>query len=256
MLPLSNSDRDVRAGRGVSLVELPIAVAEATSPPRDAGWLSAAKRARQLSWASLVWMSVEGVVGLLAGFEASSLSLLVWAASSFVEGLASVTIIWRFTGSRVHSASSERTAQRWVAGSFLLLVPYFLYASADKLLAGSDAHSNVAGIAVTASAIVLMPLLGWTKLRLARQLDSSATAGEGVQNLMCATQAAAALIALIAAGSGLSIVDPIAALVVSAIAVRECVALWRGDGDDCCAPVGFADPAAVSCCGPGSGDRC
>jgi len=92
---------------------------------RDARWDRAARRARQLSWASLVWMTLEGIVGLVAGVEANSLSLLVWAASSFVEGLASMTIIWRFTGSRLHSQTSERTARRWVAGSFLLLVPVF-----------------------------------------------------------------------------------------------------------------------------------
>lgn len=243
----------------MSLVELPIAPAKpapSNAPAQDAAWLAAARRARQLSWASVLWMSIEGIVGLLAGFEADSLSLLIWAASSFVEGLASVTIIWRFTGTRMHSATSERTAQRWVAGSFLLLVPYFLYESADKLLSGSDAHSNTAGIAVTASAIVLMPILGQAKLRLARRLDSDATAGEGVQNLMCAAQATAALIALIAAGSGLAIVDPIAAVVVSAIAIKECAALWRGDNDDCCAPVGFGDPAAPGCCTDGRTDCC
>ncbi|MCW3040631.1 MAG: putative conserved integral rane protein [Solirubrobacterales bacterium] len=220
---------------------------------RDEGWLRAAKQARQLSWASLLWMSVEGVVGLAAGLEADSLSLLIWAASSFVEGLTSVTIIWRFTGSRMHSATSERTAQRWVAGSFLLLVPYFLYESFSKLLSGGEVHANAAGIAVTASAIVLMPLLGWAKLRLARRLDSSATAGEGIQNLLCAAQATAALIALLGAGAGLQILDPIAALVISAIAVRECTDLWRGKGDDCCAPIGFNAPAATEdCCATGS----
>src|SRR4051794_20058381 len=156
----------------VSTFELPVITASPSPPPPDEHWLTAARRARQLSWASLVWMTIEGVVGLLAGFEANSLSLLVWASSSFVEGLASVTIIWRFSGSRVHSATSERTAQRWVAGSFLLLVPYFLYESLDRLLHGSDVHGSPLGIAVTASAIVLMPLLGWAKLRLARRLDS------------------------------------------------------------------------------------
>jgi divalent metal cation (Fe/Co/Zn/Cd) transporter len=236
--------------------ELPMATAAAPTPlARDRSWLTAAKRARQLSWASLLWMSVEGIVGLAAGLNANSLSLLIWGASSFVEGLASVTIIWRFTGSRTHSATSERTAQRWVAGSFLLLVPYFLYESINKLATGSDAHANTAGIAVTASAIVVMPLLGWAKLRLARRLDSDATAGEGIQNLMCAAQASATLVALIGAGAGLHLLDPIAALVVSAIAVRECVGLWRGEDDDCCAPIGFENPAGDSCCTPATHPR-
>ncbi len=236
----------------MSATELPMLASPAPAPsvpPRDEGWLRAARRARQLSWASLAWMSVEGVVGLIAGVEAHSLSLIVWAASSFVEGLASMTIIWRFSGSRVHSATSERTAQKWVAGSFLLLVPYFLYESFERLLNGSDAEFSGLGAAVTVSAIVLMPLLGWAKLRLARRLGSGATAGEGVQNLLCAAQAAAALVALVGAGAGLAILDPIAAFVISGIAIKECVGLWRGDGDDCCGPVGFADPAD-NCCAP------
>ncbi len=224
----------------------PVATAPAVAPVRDERWLRAAKRARQLSWASLVWMSIEGIVGLIAGFEANSLSLLIWAASSFVEGLASMTIIWRFTGSRVHSETSERTAQKWVAGSFLLLVPYFLYESFDRLLNGSDTEFSGLGAAVTISAIILMPLLGWAKLRLSRQLGSDATAGEGVQNILCAAQAAAALVALIGAGAGLAILDPIAAFAISAIAIKECTSLWRGEGDDCCAPVGFEDPAAAA----------
>jgi divalent metal cation (Fe/Co/Zn/Cd) transporter len=239
----------------VSLTELPIAPA-APSPParvpeRDEGWLIAARRARQLSWASLVWMSIEGIVGLAAGVDANSLSLVIWAASSFVEGLASVTVIWRFTGSRTRSVTSERSAQHWVAGSFLLLVPFFVYESVHRLAAGGDAHSSTVGIAVTASAIVLMPALGRAKLRLARRLGSAATAGEGTQNLMCAAQAAATLVALVGAGAGLGFLDPIAALVVSAIAVKECVALWRGESDDCCAPVGFSDLSAGSGCADG-----
>jgi divalent metal cation (Fe/Co/Zn/Cd) transporter len=223
------------------------APAGSVTSARDAGWLTAAKRARQLSWASLMWMTVEGIVGLLAGFEAHSLSLLVWAASSFVEGLASMTIIWRFTGSRMHSETSERTAQKWVAGSFLLLVPYFLYESIERLLNGSDVDASTLGIAVTASAIVLMPLLGWAKLRLARRLDSNATAGEGVQNLLCAAQAAAALVALIAAGAGVAVLDPIAAVVISGIAIKECTELWRGEQADCCAPVGFTAESSPVC---------
>ena len=240
----------------MSATELPIAAAAPAAPtaaPRGERWLRAAERARQLSWASLAWMTVEGVVGLLAGFEANSLSLIIWAASSFVEGLASMTIIWRFTGSRMHSETSERAAQKWVAGSFLLLVPYFLYESFERLFNGSDAEFSGVGAAVTISAIVIMPLLGWAKLRLSKQLGSEATAGEGIQNLLCAAQAAAALVALIGAGAGLAILDPIAAFAISAIAIKECTELWRGEGDDCCAPVGFGEPAAADdCCAGGT----
>ena len=59
---------------------------------------------------------------------------------------------------------------------------------------------------------------------------------------------AAALIALIGAAAGLSVIDPIAALVVAAIAAKESVELWRGD--ECCTPVGFSDPTGEECSGP------
>ncbi|MGI8712200.1 MAG: hypothetical protein ACR2NR_03260 [Solirubrobacteraceae bacterium] len=170
-------------------------------------------------------MTVEGVVGLIAGLDANALSVIIWAASSFVEGLASIIVIWRFSGSRNLSPTSERTAQRLVAGSFLLLIPFFVYEAILRLIVGSVTKTSLLGMAITGSAIVLMPLLGAAKLRLATRLNLSATAGEGVQNLMCAAQAAAALIALVGASAGLGVLDPIAALVVSAIAGKESLQL-------------------------------
>ena len=239
----------------MSPAELPVMNASApasdrwtASPLRDEAWVQTARRARALSWASLAWMTVEGVVGLIAGVDANALSVVVWAASSFVEGLASIIVIWRFTGSRTLSEYSEQVAQRLVAGSFLLLVPFFVYEAIRRLIVGSDTTSSPLGIAVTASAIVVMPLLGRTKLRLGRRLGSDATAGEGIQNLLCAAQAAAALIALVGASAGLSAIDPIAALVVAAIAATESVRLWRGEQDDCCGPIGFTNSPADDCC--------
>lgn len=147
-------------------------------------------------------------------------------------GLASAIVIWRFTGRRTLSETAERRAQRWVAGSFLLLAPYFLYESAHRLLAGEAAEANALGIAITASSLVGMPLLGYAKRRLGRRLDSHATAGEGTQNLLCAAQAGAALLAL-ATAHALPWLDPLAALAIAAIAINEGIELWRGT-DACC----------------------
>jgi divalent metal cation (Fe/Co/Zn/Cd) transporter len=241
----------------VNPVELPVPSTEATRTQqaqveRDTEWQRTAHMARVLSWLSLGWMTLEGVVGLIAGLDANALSVVVWAASSFVEGLASAIVIWRFTGSRTMSDSSERTAQRLVAGSFLLLIPFFVYEAIRRLILGSDTKSSALGMAVTASAIVLMPGLGWVKLKLGKRLGSGATAGEGIQNLMCAAQAAAALIALIGASAGLGVLDPIAALVIAATAAKESIEMWQGESEDCCAPVGFTDPTVSrDSCEPG-----
>jgi hypothetical protein len=184
-------------------------------------------------------MTVEGLVGLVAGLQANSISVVTWAASSAVEGLASAIVIWRFTGPRTMSEDAERRAQRWVAGSFFLLAPYFIYEAVHRLLAGEAAEAQALALALTATSVVGMPLLGYAKLRLGRRLDSGATAGEGVQNLLCAVQAAAALVALATAGA-LPWLDPVAAVGIAAIAVKEGVDLWRG-ADSCCGPLGFED---------------
>lgn len=207
---------------------------------RSAPWLRAARQARLLAWTSLVWMTLEGVLGVLAGVEANSISVLTWAASSAVEGMASAIVIWRFTGPRTLSEQSERRAQRWVAASFFLLTPYFLYEAIDRLVHGTRPEATVLAIALTASSVVLMPLLGWAKLRLGRRLGSGATSGEGVQNLLCAGQALAALIAVVAAGAGITVIDPLAALLIAGIAAKEGRELWRGDGCDCQAIPGLA----------------
>ncbi|MEA2214762.1 MAG: hypothetical protein QOK19_323 [Solirubrobacteraceae bacterium] len=196
-------------------------------------WLRAARNAKLLAWVSLVWMSIEGVVGIVAGLQAHSLGVVTWAASSFVEALASLIVVWRFTGRRTLSATSEARAQRWVAASFFLLAPYFVVEAVRKLISGDGAQAQPLAIAITASAVVLMPLLGWAKLRLGEQLDSGATSGEGIQNVMCAAQAATALVAI--AGAGVTFLDPIAALVIAGIALKEGRDGWRGkDTCACC----------------------
>jgi divalent metal cation (Fe/Co/Zn/Cd) transporter len=108
----------------------------------------------------------------------------------------------------------------------------------------------VAGMALTTSSIIGMPLLGMAKVRLAEQLGSAATKGEGNQNLLCAYLAGAVLLGL--AGNALlgwGWLDPVAALVIAAVAVREGVQTWRGEG--CC-----AGPAVPSNAGAACNDAC
>jgi divalent metal cation (Fe/Co/Zn/Cd) transporter len=106
-------------------------------------------------------------------------------------------------------------------------------------------------VALTISAIVLMPLLGWAKLRLGKRLDSGATSGEGIQNIICAFQAGTALVAVAGAGLGLAFLDPVGALVIAGIAVKEGRDGWRG-ADTCCTPTPGLDAARA----PAGAVRC
>jgi divalent metal cation (Fe/Co/Zn/Cd) transporter len=230
----------------------PASLTPAAPQVRDEHWLRDARRARLLSWLSLGWMTVEGGVGMAAGLVAGSIGLVAFGLSSVVEGLASVIVIWRFTGSRTLSESSERKAQRAVAISFFLLAPYVSIEAVHKLLAGDRAETSVVGIALTTSSLVLMPLLGRAKLRLGARLGSGATAGEGTQNLLCAALAGAVLIGLLGQTLvGAWWLDPLAALFIAAVAVKEGRESWHGDGCADCAPIGFgavAERCEDDCC--------
>lgn len=215
---------DVDASCAAPAKELP---AEGEEWLRVTGWV------KTLSWASLVWMTIEGAAGITAGVAAASIALIGWALSSAVEGQASVIVIWRFTGSRTLSDTAEARAQKAVAISFWLLAPYVAVESVHKLISGQAAETSVLGIALTAASLLVMPVLGVVKQRLGRRLGSGATAGEGAQNLLCAYLAGAVLVGL-AANSRLGWwwLDPVVGLAVAAVAVREGVEAWRGA--ECC----------------------
>jgi divalent metal cation (Fe/Co/Zn/Cd) transporter len=202
-----------------------------------------ARQARLLSWASLVWVTAEGVVGLWAGIVAGSIALIGWGLGSAIEGLASVIVIWRFSGGRTFDEDAEHRAFRLVAISFFLLAPYVAIEAVHRLITGEQAQDSLTGIIVTATAVVLMPVLGVAKQRLGVRLGSPATRGEGRQNLLCAAQAAAVLVGLVAnALWGAWWLDPVAGLAIAAIALREGREAWRGEGCLCTAPVAV-DPA-------------
>jgi divalent metal cation (Fe/Co/Zn/Cd) transporter len=219
---------------------------------QESNWLDAARRARLLSWASLAWMTVEGAVGIVAALVAGSVALLGFGIDSAIEGLASVIVIWRFTGSRTLADTSEARAQKAVAVSFFLLAPFVAQQAIRTLLDARHPETSWVGIGLSIGSIVFMPLLGRAKQRLGRQLGSAATAGEGSQNLLCAYMAAGVLAGLVAnAAFGWWWLDPVVALSIAALAVHEGIEAWQGEACHDCAPLGFASTSgdcSDSCC--------
>jgi len=212
-------------------------------------WLRAARRARQLSWLSLVWMGAEGAIAITAGVLAGSIALVGFGIDSAIEGVASLVIVWRFTGRRLLSHVAEERAQKLVAIQFFILAPYVAFEAVRHLAGAEHPDASVLGMALAATSLIGMPILGLAKQRLAATLGSSATHGEGSQNLICAYLAAAVLLGL---GGNVLLgwwwLDPIAALVIAGVAVREGLETWRGEG--CCAGPDL-DPLAVDehdCC--------
>jgi divalent metal cation (Fe/Co/Zn/Cd) transporter len=176
-------------------------------------------------------MAAEGGIAIVAGILAGSIALIGFGIDSAIEGFASLVIVWRFTGSRLLSEKAETRAQKLVAIQFFLLAPYVGGEAIHKLITGERPETSWLGIGLVTTSVIGMPFLGIAKRRLADKLGSVATRGEGTQNLLCAYLAAAVLVGLLGNTLlGLWWLDPAAALVIAAVAVKEGRESWRGEG--------------------------
>jgi len=192
------------------------------------------RRAKALSWLSLAYMTAEGAIAITAAMLAGSVALLGFGLDSAIEGLASIIVIWRFTGARRHSQHAELRAQRLVAITFFLLAPYITQDAIRTLASGEHPRTSWLGIGLSISSIIVMPLLGKAKQTIGQRLGSGATAGEGAQNMLCAYLAAGVLTGLaLNAAFGLWWADPAVALAIGALALNEGRHTWHGQG--CCA---------------------
>jgi divalent metal cation (Fe/Co/Zn/Cd) transporter len=233
-----------------SLPLAPPAPAPAPRRPDRALVQRLARRAKALSWLSLLWMTIEGAVAIGAGIVAGSVALVGFGLDSAIEGFASVIIIWRFTGHRVFSDAAEERAQKLVAIQFFLLAPYVAFESVKGLVTGARPGESIVGIVLAVGSIVFMPMLGIAKQRIADQLGSAATKGEGRQNMLCAYLAGALLVGLVGnALVGAWWLDPAVGLLIAAVAVKEGREAWAGEGCACVSsPLPLDADGPDACC--------
>jgi divalent metal cation (Fe/Co/Zn/Cd) transporter len=204
--------------------------------PGSPSWMRLARIAKLLALLTLIWLGIEGTLGVVAGVLAGSVALVAFGLDSAIEGIASIIVVWRFTGTRTLSPTAERTAQKWVSVSFYLLAPYVAIEAVEKLVESAGAETSWIGIALTTGALVLCPVFGIAKQRIGARLESRATYGEGTQNVLCAVLAGAVLVGLAANTLfGLWWLDPVIALTISAVCVHEGQKAWRGEECGCTA---------------------
>jgi divalent metal cation (Fe/Co/Zn/Cd) transporter len=190
-------------------------------------------QARVLAWGGVGYHVLEAAIAVGAGLAASSIALIGFGADSLIESLAGLVVLWLFTGARLGSHTAERRAQQLIAVSFFVLAAYVGVESLRSLIGGHEPDASWLGIGLAAFTAPTMPLLAAWKRRIGRKLNSSAAVKEASQTQLCAYLSIALLIGLSAnALFGLWWMDPAAALVIAAVAVKEGHESWRGDG--CC----------------------
>jgi divalent metal cation (Fe/Co/Zn/Cd) transporter len=191
------------------------------------------RRAKLLAWGGNGWHFIEFLIAVGAGIAAGSIALVGFGFDSLIEALAAFIIVWRFGARRTDSASAERRAQQLVAGSYFLLAAYVGVESVRTLFGSGHPAVSWIGIGLAAFTAPTMPLLARAKTRVGNRLNSSATVSEATQNMICAYLSVALLVGLgLNALFGWWWADPVAALVIAAVAIREGLETWKGDA--CC----------------------
>jgi len=117
-----------------------------------------------------------------------------------------------------------------VAAQFFILAPFITYEGVEKLVTGGHIETSWLGIGLTIATLAICQPLGLAKRRLGAKLGSSATVGEGTQNLLCRYMAIAVLVGLLAnALFGIWWLDPVVALGIAGVAVQEGRKALRGE---------------------------
>ena len=188
------------------------------------------RRVRWIVGATITYNLIEGVIALAAGTAASSVALIGFGLDSMVEVASAAAVAWQFAGP--DPTAREQTALRVIAWSFFALAAWVAVDAVRSLLGGEPSPSGV-GIALAAASVVIMPGLSWLERRTGQALGSASVVADSRQTLICAWLSAVLLVGLLLnATVGWTWADPLAALVIAGVAVREGRSALRGD--TCC----------------------
>ena len=170
--------------------------------------------------------------------------------------LSATAVAWQFAGGRNHQ-DRERVALRVIAFSFFALAAFVTFDALRSLLGAAEAEHSTVGIALAAVSLAVMPGLAVFERRTGKELGSASVVADSKQLLLCSYLSGVLLAGLVLNSAfGWSWADPVAALVITVVAVREGREAWSGDS--CCTPVSvlLADPDAQTDAGCGCADGC
>jgi divalent metal cation (Fe/Co/Zn/Cd) transporter len=191
------------------------------------------RRVRLLVAATITYNVVEAIVAITAGRLADSTALIGFGLDSLIEVSSAAVVAWQFSAR--DPQRRERVALRVIASSFFALAAYVSFESVRALLGGADADSSAVGIVLAATSLVVMPFLSYAQRRAGRELGSRSAVADSKQTLLCTYLSAVLLGGLLLNSlAGWAWADPVAGLVIAAIALREGRNAWGGTV--CCAP--------------------
>lgn len=214
---------------------------ELASPSRQA---TLQRYAVYLAWFTVAWNCIEAIVAISEGAAANSSALIGFGLDSTIEVSSAAIVLWQFRAPV--PAEREQQALRFIALSFFALAAWVWIAAGSDLLRRNQPEASSLGIALAVASLLVMPALALTKRRVGQRMGASTVVADSAQTWLCTSLSAVLLLGLVAnATLGWWWADPVAGLMIGAVALREGREAWRGE--NCCAPVlGTADDATAS----------
>jgi len=183
------------------------------------------KRALLLSYLTVGYNVIEGIISIIAGALAGSIALIGFGLDSFIESISGRVMIWRFSQGDKKEEEEERIekrATRLVAYTFFILGAYVLYESIKKLVVSEIPEPSLLGIIVAIVSLILMPILFYMKFKTAKALNSSSLIADAKETLACMFLSVALLLGLgLNYLAGIWQADPIVGLFIVAFLVKE-----------------------------------
>lgn len=185
------------------------------------------RRGFRLEYASMAWMTAEAAVAITAGILASSIALTGFGLDSVIEFFAAAIVVWQLRG-EIAGQERETRAVRLIGVTFFALAAYLTIASIRDLVTGAQPRTSVPGLAVAAAALLVMPGLALAKRRTGQALGNRTLIADSAETAFCAATSAATLLGVgLNAWTGWWQADPIAALIIAALAVKEGIEAWE-----------------------------
>lgn len=186
------------------------------------------RRVRWIVAITITYNVLEAVVAITAGAQASSAALIGFGLDSVIEVASAAAVAWQFT--RKDPERWEKVTVKAIAIAFFALAAYVTVDSILALTGVGEVEHSPLGIGITTLSVLIMPALAWWEHRTGRELGSRSVQADAKQLLLCVYLSGAVLLGLLANTLfGWWWADPIAALVVAYLAVREGLEAWGGE---------------------------
>ena len=195
-----------------------------------------AARGRRLEYFTIGWNGLEGLVAVGIGVIAGSISLVAFGVDSFIEVTSGAALLWRMAvdADAESRERNEKLSLRILGVCFLALAVYITFESVSDLVGKKAPQHSLPGIVLACAALVVMPLLSRAKRRVGAEIGSRAMEADARQTDFCLYLSVILLVGLVAnATLGWWWADPLSALIMVPIIVREGLQSMKGETCDC-----------------------